>query len=114
MTTETQDKHPQTAEEAQAEIQSLEAELEEVRRELTVRNTRIGGIELAAFFALLLGIVAIIAVAFKLDDNQNVTTSAKGGATPMHNQMPGVMGGGFCWRCRFAAGDRENPRRSAR
>ncbi len=68
----------------EAEVESLESELASIRRELAVRKTRVGGVELAAFFGVLLGIVALLAVAFKLGDNQT-------GSTAMHNQMRGNM-----------------------
>jgi uncharacterized cupredoxin-like copper-binding protein len=88
MTTATQEQPPHTAEGLEAEVENLEAELEEVRRELAAKRARIGGIQLAAFFAVLLGIAALLAVAFKLDDDQNATTA-------MHNQMRGTMPAGM-------------------
>lgn len=90
MTTATQEEHPHTTEQLEDEVESLEAELEAVRRDLASKRARNGGVQLAAFFAVLLGIAALLAVAFKLDDNQT-------GATAMHNQMrgnmPATMGG---------------------
>jgi uncharacterized cupredoxin-like copper-binding protein len=75
MTTATKEQKPHTTEE-------LEAELEEVRRELEAKGNGNGAIQLAAFFAVLIAIAALLAVAFKLGDSQNATSA-------MHNQMNG-------------------------
>jgi uncharacterized cupredoxin-like copper-binding protein len=64
----------------------LEAELETVRSELESSRRRSGTTQLAALFALLLGIAALLGLAFKLDDNQNTVNA-------MHNQMSGNMAG---------------------
>jgi uncharacterized cupredoxin-like copper-binding protein len=66
--------------------QELEEELEEIRRELDAKRGGNGAVQLAAFFAVLVAIAALIAVAFKLDDSQNATTA-------MHNQMNGAQAG---------------------
>jgi uncharacterized cupredoxin-like copper-binding protein len=79
MTTATEEKQPHTT-----ATEDLEAELEEMRRELQAKRSRNGGVQLAAFFAVLLAMAAFLAVVFKLDDSQNSTTA-------MHNQMRGNM-----------------------
>ncbi len=76
MTTATQER-PHTTED-------LEAELEELRREMAAKSARSGATQLAVFLAVLLGLAALVAVAFKLDDNQSASTA-------MHNQMRGNM-----------------------
>ena len=55
-----------------------------IRQELAARQARSGGVQLAAFFAVLLGIASLLAVAFKLSDNQS---SADNAAVAMHKQM---------------------------
>ena len=82
-----------TEEHAGHTTEDLEAELEEMRRELQAKRSGNGAMQLAAFFAVLVAIAALLAVTFKLDDSQNATTA-------MHNQMngnaagPGMMGAG--------------------
>lgn len=49
----------------------LEAELEELRRELHAKSARNGAVELGVFFAVLLGLAALLAVAFKLQSNND-------------------------------------------
>jgi uncharacterized cupredoxin-like copper-binding protein len=66
----------------------LEAELEELRRELKAKSTPNGAVQLAAFFAVLLAIAALLAVAFKLQSNDNASQA-------MHNQMRGNMPAGM-------------------
>ena len=107
MTTAT-DKHEGTTED-------LEAELEAVRHELANRKSARSTTQLAAFFAVVVAIAALLAVSLKLDSNQNA-------ATTMHNQMGGAgsgaavssnagpangsagMGGGMAGRRAAAAG----------
>ena len=62
----------------------LEAELETLRSQVESSRKRSGTTQLAAFFALLMGIAALLGVAFKLDDNQSSVNA-------MHNQMGGNM-----------------------
>lgn len=62
----------------------LEAELEELRRELHAKSARNGAVELGVFFAVLLGLAALLAVAFKLQSNNDA-------ALTMHSQMRGNM-----------------------
>jgi uncharacterized cupredoxin-like copper-binding protein len=73
MTTATKEHEGRTTED-------LEAELEEVRRELQSKRNGNGTIQLAALFGVLVAIAALLAVTFKLDDSQNATTA-------MHSQM---------------------------
>lgn len=79
---------PPTNDELESEVMDLEAELDSVRQELAARRARSGGVQLAAFFAVLLGIASLLAVAFKLDDNQNSASNAR---LSMHKQMSGSM-----------------------
>jgi uncharacterized cupredoxin-like copper-binding protein len=69
----------------------VEAELEEVRRELAAKRARNGGVQLAALFAVVLALAALVAIAFKFDENNGATSA-------MHNQMrgnmPAMMGAG--------------------
>jgi uncharacterized cupredoxin-like copper-binding protein len=73
MATATDEPRTETTGELEAEIETLRSELESSRR-------RSGTTLLAAFMAALLGIAALLGVAFKVDDNQSV-------ATAMHNRM---------------------------
>jgi uncharacterized cupredoxin-like copper-binding protein len=68
--------------------EDLEAELEQVREELREQSARRGTTQLAALFAVLLALAALLAVAFKLQDDNNSAVS-------MHNRMTGsgVNGG---------------------
>ena len=75
-----------TEEHAGHTTEDLEAELEEMRRELQAKRSGNGAMQLAAFFAVLVAIAALLAVTFKLDDSQNATTA-------MHNQMNGNAAG---------------------
>jgi uncharacterized cupredoxin-like copper-binding protein len=94
MTTSMEETQPHTTED-------LEAELEEIRHELQAKRSRDGSVQLAAFFAVLLALGAILAVAFKLDDNQS-------SGTPVHNRasgnMPAAMGAGAGGASRSSAG----------
>ena len=75
MTIAAKEHQPHTTEE-------LEAELEEIRQELEEKRRGKGATQLVAFFAVLIAMAALIAVAFKLDDSQTATQA-------MHNQMNG-------------------------
>lgn len=77
-------------EEHEASKEELEAELEQVRRELKSKRKTNGGAILAALFALLLASAALIAVTLGSNDKQSAVSA-------MHNQMnaAGINGGGM-------------------
>ncbi len=79
MASATEEYQPHTTED-------LEAELEEMRHELDARRKGNGTVQLAAFFAVLLAMAALIAVTLKLGDSQTATSA-------MHNQMNGNAAG---------------------
>jgi uncharacterized cupredoxin-like copper-binding protein len=64
----------------------LEAELESIRAELEARQRRGGMVQLAAIFSTLIALAALLAVAFKVQDNNNA-------AMTMHGRMAGMNGG---------------------
>jgi uncharacterized cupredoxin-like copper-binding protein len=75
MTTDTKQEHPRTNEELEHEMQGLEAELEEIRREVMVKRARNSAVQLAAVVGVVLGLAALGIAAFKLDDTQNPAVS---------------------------------------
>jgi uncharacterized cupredoxin-like copper-binding protein len=79
MSVTSEKKHEHTTED-------LEAELEDLRREVASRKSTRGATQLAAFFAVLVAIAALIAVSLRLDSNQNSVTT-------MHNQVAGAGSG---------------------
>lgn len=93
--------HPGKTDELSAEVEGLERELEQIRQELAHRRSRGGAAQFAAFFAVLLAFAALLAVAFKLSDDQAVPTTMHGQTS---GAMPAAMGG---------AGDRVVSRPSA-
>jgi uncharacterized cupredoxin-like copper-binding protein len=78
MATQT-DKEP-----TQASATDLEAEVEHLRAELAQSKKRSGTVQIAAFFAALLGLAALVGVAFRVNNDQTTLNA-------MHDQMSGTQ-----------------------
>lgn len=80
--------------ESQSRDPEIEAELRELHRELETRTRFNGTTQLAAFFALLVALAAMLGVAFKLDGAQNGSVVAQPGTAPGQMAGSGMMANG--------------------
>jgi uncharacterized cupredoxin-like copper-binding protein len=69
---------------SQTATTDLEGEVEHLRAELARSRKRSGAVQLAAFFAVLLGLAALIGVAFRVNHDQTTLNA-------MHDQMSGTQ-----------------------